>query len=300
MNTPAKIFGAAVLGTAAWGVFVEPQLFTVRRHEVPVLPEGSTPLRVLQISDLHLAPWQTKKIDWTRRLAALNPDLVVLTGDQMGHREGLGALQYALRPFAEFPTVFVHGSNDYYGPIVKNPLKYLRSYHRRARRKPDIDTAAVTEAYEKFGFVDLNNSATRLTLRDTEVELFGLGDPHIRYDEPDKMRAAIEEVRSAGAPVRLGVVHAPYQESLNVLLDEAADVIFAGHTHGGQVRVPGIGALTTNCDLPAWQARGLSVWFDAEHAAYLNVSAGVGGSIYSNIRFACRPEASLITLNPVR
>jgi predicted MPP superfamily phosphohydrolase len=92
------------------------------------------------------------------------------------------------------------------------------------------------------------------------------------------------------------VVHAPYQEALGELLDDGAELILAGHTHGGQVRVPGVGALTANCDLPTAQARGLSVWYDAHRAAFLNVSAGLGNSIYAPVRFACRPEASLITL----
>lgn len=321
MSRVARALGAAALGAAAWSTLVEPQLFTVRRHTLPVLPEGSAPLRVLQISDLHLAPWQRRKIAWVRRLVSLRPDLVVLTGDQMGasdkdtaasgpfsralgrsgpQADAMGTLLHTLRPFAGTPTVFVHGSNDYYGPILKNPLKYLMAHTRRAKRQQDIDNAALTRGYRELGFVDLNNAATRISLRGTEVELFGLGDPHIHYDDAARMRAAIEEVRAAGAPVRLGVVHAPYQAALNTLLDEAADVIFAGHTHGGQVRVPGIGALTANCDLPLQQARGLSVWYDAEHAAFLNVSAGLGGSIYSNIRFACRPEASLITLEAAR
>ncbi len=96
--------------------------------------------------------------------------------------------------------------------------------------------------------------------------------------------------------MRIGVIHAPYQEALNELLDDRVSLILAGHTHGGQVRVPGIGALTSNCDLPADQARGLSVWYDAHHAAFLNVSAGLGNSIYAPVRFACRPEATLLTL----
>ena len=316
----AAALGLAVGAVALWATAVEPQLFTVRRHTVALLPSGHAPLRVLQLSDLHLAPWQHRKISWVRSLAELRPDLVVLTGDQMGHRGARGPLLHALRTFSEagIPGVFVHGSNDYYSPIVKNPLNYLRAPSRKGSRSPDIDTAALTRGLsEELGFVNLNNAATTLTLRGTTFEVFGLGDPHIRYNDAAKMRASLAALRGAGASAganasnspgstipaaqpRLGVVHAPYQAALNDLLDEGADFIFAGHTHGGQVRVPGVGALTTNCDLPAEQARGLSVWYDAERAAFLNVSAGLGASIYSPIRFACRPEASLITLEAVR
>ncbi len=129
-----------------------------------------------------------------------------------------------------------------------------------------------------------------------------MNDPHIRYDNVAKLDESIDELthNDATSAVRIGVVHAPYQHVLGQLLDRGSGLILAGHTHGGQVRVPGVGALTANCDLPVSQARGLSVWYDAEHAAFLNVSAGLGASIYAPIRLACRPEASLLTLEAAR
>lgn len=286
-------------GVALWSTVIERQLFTVRRHTLPLLGPGAAPLRVLHLSDLHLAPWQARKIDWVRSLAALAPDLVVLTGDLMGHVQARGSLFFALKPLIEAaPTVFVHGSNDYYGPILKNPLKYLVAPSRLSTRAQDIDNGALTEGLEQLGAININNAAAALTLRGTPVELLGLNDPHIRYDDVDRMRQSLATLdRPADpAPLRLGVLHAPYQESLGDLLDDGADLILAGHTHGGQVRVPGLGALTANCDLPNAQARGLSVWYDAHRAAFLNVSAGLGNSIYAPVRFACRPEASLLTL----
>lgn len=300
MSRALKALGAAALGALAWGTLVEPRLFTVRRHTLPILPPGVPPLRMLQLSDLHLAPWQHRKIDWLRRLTGLRPDLLVLTGDLLGHLEAREPLLHALRPLADagVPGVFVHGSNDYYGPIAKNPFKYLQAPSRLSTRRPDIDNAALTRGLaDDLGFVDLNNSASRLRVRGVELEFLGLDDPHIRYADPARMREARSELRPVEEPiVRLGVVHAPYRAALDALLDEGAELILAGHTHGGQVRVPGLGALTANCDLPVRQARGLSAWYDAERAAYLNVSAGLGASIYAPVRFACRPEASLLTL----
>lgn len=310
MTRTARRGAAAVLWTAAgvlaWSTLIERRLFTVRRHEVPLLPRGAAPLRVLHLSDLHLAPWQAGKMNWVRSLAGLRPDAVVLTGDLMGHTQARPALIHTLSAFAGIPTVFVHGSNDYYGPRFKNPFRYLSAPSRLGTRVQDIDNARLTRELEGLGFENLNNSAAALELRGMRFEFFGLGDPHIRYDSPERMRAALAEMRTdapdapgapaAPSPLRIGVVHAPYQGALGALLDEGADFIFAGHTHGGQVRVPGVGALTSNCDLPTRQARGLSVWFDAHRAAYLNVSAGLGNSIYAPVRFACRPEASLISL----
>ena len=70
--------------------------------------------------------------------------------------------------------------------------------------------------------------------------------------------------------------------------------MLAGHTHGGQLRIPGYGALVTNCDLDAARVKGLSRYGNA----YLHVSAGLGPSPYARIRVACRPEATLLTLVP--
>ncbi len=296
---PAAVaLGAAAAGVTLWATVIERRLFTVRRHTLPLLPAGATPIRILQLSDLHLAPWQSRKIDWVRSLAELRPDLVVLTGDLMGHLEARHALIHALKPLAEAaPTVFVHGSNDYYGPRFKNPVKYLLEPSRLSTREPDIDNAALTTSLTGIGAIDLNNTATRIEVHGTAIELLGLNDPHIRYDDVAAMRAALGELpEGESEALRLGVVHAPYQEALGELLRDDAELILAGHTHGGQVRVPGVGAMTSNCDLPTGQARGLSVWYDAHRAAYLNVSAGLGNSIYAPVRFACRPEASLLTL----
>ena len=307
----AAALGLAAAGVIAWSTVIERRLFTIRRHTLPLLAEGAAPIRILQLSDLHLAPWQTNKVNWVRSLAELRPDLVVLTGDLMGHVQARPMLLSALEPIAAAaPTVFVHGSNDYYGPILKNPLKYLSAPSRLSTREQDIDNAALTAGLEGIGCVNLNNSAARLELRGTSVELLGLNDPHIRYDDVEAMRSELAalaaEDGSDGSEaasddrLRIGVVHAPYQQVLGELLDDGADLILAGHTHGGQVRVPGVGALTSNCDLPTAQARGLSVWYDAHRAAFLNVSAGLGNSIYAPVRFACRPEASLITLESPR
>ena len=305
----AAVLGTAAAGVAIWSTLIERRLFTVRRHTVPLLAGGAAPIRVLQLSDLHLAPWQSRKIDWVRSLVELHPDLLVLTGDLMGHLQARPALLRALRPLVErTPTVFVHGSNDYYGPVFKNPARYLMEPSRLSTRKPNIDNVALTRGLEELGAINLNNDAAQLELRGTRVELFGMNDPHVRYHDAAAMRSALHALQAERsdataddtAAVRLGVVHAPYQEALGALLDEGADVILAGHTHGGQVRVPGVGALTANCDLPTAQARGLSVWYDAHRAAFLNVSAGLGNSIYAPVRFACRPEASLLTLEAAR
>jgi predicted MPP superfamily phosphohydrolase len=88
------------------------------------------------------------------------------------------------------------------------------------------------------------------------------------------------------------VVHSPYRRALDAFERNGYGLVLAGHTHGGQVCLPGVGALVTNCDLPRDRVRGLSRW----GASWLHVSAGLGTSKYAPFRFACRPEASLLTV----
>jgi uncharacterized protein len=74
------------------------------------------------------------------------------------------------------------------------------------------------------------------------------------------------------------------------------DLVLAGHTHGGQLRLPGYGAIVTNCGIDRSRARGASRW--GTHTR-LHVSAGLGTSPYAPARFFCPPEASLLTLVPL-
>jgi predicted MPP superfamily phosphohydrolase len=309
----------AALGTAsvlalAWGTLVERNLFTLREVSAPVLAPGSTPIRVLHISDLHMAPWQRRKQEWIRSLADLKPDLVVDTGDNLGHELGIEGVRYALEPFSGVPGVFVNGSNDYYGPTPKNPLKYFTGPSKTAPKPASLDVDGLERFFDELGWLDLNNAAGELTINGTRLEFFGVDDPHRHFDRLDLLPAVLDELREGdvtdsawpdsdafggGPAVSIGVAHAPYQRVLDRFVTYGARMIFAGHTHGGQVCIPGFGALVTNCDIPRRQVKGLSVWPHALRAAYLNVSAGLGTSIYAPVRFACPPEASLVTLTPV-
>ena len=300
VRTAALTLALAGGSAAVWATCIERHWYALRSETLPLLPKGARPIRVLHLSDLHLAPWQHKRMEWVRALSDEQPDLIVLTGDLMGHKDALGPLRYALEPFKGIPGVFVHGSNDYYGPILKNPLRYLKEPSRLGTRVPDLDNEALTSMLrDDFGWLDLNNRAGDLLVGDSRLRFFGLGDPHISLDDHELMQEALgslDEQHADDEATRIGVVHAPYTDALDGLLAMGASMLFAGHTHGGQVRVPGVGALTSNCDLSPSKARGLSVWFSEENAAFLHVSAGLGHSIYAPVRFACRPEATLVTM----
>ena len=309
-RTAAAALGTvAALGAAtlAYGVFVERNRFTVRHEVLPVLEPGARSITVLHLSDLHMAPWQTRKQEWVRSLALLEPDLIVSTGDNLGHVDGIEGIEYALDVFAGVPGVFVNGSNDYFGPQAKNPLRYFTGPSSAPTKKAATLDIARLESYfeDRLGWLSLNNKARAISLRGSNLEFFGVNDAHRGWDRLDQLPGTIEDMREnvgwhddldGPEAVAIGVTHAPYRRVLDSFVNYGAEVIFAGHTHGGQVRFPGGPALVTNCDIPREQASGLSVWHHARHAAFLNVSAGLGTSVYAPVRFACPPEAVVVTL----
>ncbi|MGI6879347.1 metallophosphoesterase [Microbacterium sp. gxy059] len=295
----AAVGAAGALGAAAWGIGVERYLFTVRSHVARVLAPGSAPIRVLHLSDIHMAPWQHRKQRWIARLRSLRPDLVIDTGDNLGHADGLAGVRAALSPFAGTPGVQVHGSNDIWMPAPRNPFRYFLGPSSRQPSAPRQDVEALDRFLgDDLGWFDLNNAAVSFDIRGQRLRFLGTDDPHHDLDDWSALDASAATMADGG--LSIGVTHAPYRRVLDGFVDRGADMIFAGHTHGGQVRVPGVGALVANCDLPLRQTRGLSVWEHDGRRVPLNVSAGLGHSIYAPVRFACRPEASLITLAPRR
>jgi uncharacterized protein len=315
VSSPGRAAGTALaavsalgLGALAWGVFVERNRFTVRHETLAVLDPDARPITILHLTDLHMAPWQEAKQEFIRSLAVYEPDLIIDTGDNLGHRDGLEGVAHAFTAFAGTAGVFVNGSNDYFGPVLKSPFTYFTGPSNRKPRQPDLDTDSLINFFEDgLGWLSLNNGARAVEIKGTRIELFGTDDPHIHRDRLDELPGALEELRenvewspeSVGRVFSIGVTHAPYRRVLDSLVNQGADLIFAGHTHGGQVRIPGRPALVTNCDLPHAQAQGLSVWHKGSRSAFLQVSAGLGTSIYAPVRFACPPEAVVLTLTPV-
>ncbi len=296
--------GAAALG---WSL-IEARWYTLREVRVPVLAPGQAPLRVLHLSDLHLRPGQRRLVDWVRDLAGLDPHLVVDTGDHWAHLDAMPALMEALEPHLARPGAFVLGSNDYVGPVLKNPARYLRHDARAgAPRQPaELPWRELVRRLTSAGWVDLSNRRASVQVDGRTVTLVGTDDAHLDRDDLPVAGGA-DDPRAPGRVVdlHLGVTHAPYRRVLDGMLADGVDLIVAGHTHGGQLAVPGWGALVTNCDLDPRRAKGLHGWPgprpDAPGGAgstWLHVSAGLGTSPYAPVRFACRPEATLLTLVP--
>jgi predicted MPP superfamily phosphohydrolase len=290
------VSGAALTAYA----LCEARAFTLREVTLPLLPPGHAPLRVLHLSDLHLTPNQEAKRAWVRGLADLKPDLVINTGDNLAHMQAVPALLDDFAGLLEVPGVFVLGSNDYFAPNLRNPFKYLLPDDGiRHNNGPKLPWTDLVDGFTNAGWLDLTNATAWLTVGGTRFAFAGVDDPHLQYDD----LAAVSGPAPVDADVRLGVTHAPYLRVLDQFAADGYDAIIAGHTHGGQVCLPWVGALTTNCDLEPARAKGLhrhpADSMDGDDgSSWLHVSAGLGTNPYARIRVACRPEATLLTLTP--
>jgi predicted MPP superfamily phosphohydrolase len=274
-------------GCVAYGVFVERRWFRCARYRLELLPnDASAPFRILHLSDLHFLRSDRAK---ARFLASLPPpDLCVVTGDLVGEPEAVEATVAALRPIrGRLASWFVLGSNDYYAPQPLNYAAYFvwrRHRHRPATRGRSADLVARLEA---DGWMHLKNRRTSLQDDGVRLEVVGMDDPHI--ERHDLRVAPRRDPKSVG----LAVVHSP--EPVPELAALGYDLILAGHTHGGQVRLPFVGALVTNSSIPTRLCMGLS----RLGGTFLHVSPGLGTSKYAPFRFLCRPEATILELAPL-
>jgi predicted MPP superfamily phosphohydrolase len=295
VNTLGRtLLTTTAVGTAtiAYAAGIERRRWTLRQATLPVLAPDAKPLRVLHISDLHMMPGQKSKQRWVAALDELEPDLVVNTGDNLAHKQAVPAVVRALGPLLNRPGVFVFGSNDYYAPKPKNPARYLlpSSKTKRVHGIP-LPWRDLRAAMVEHGWLDLTHVRRTFDVAGVTVFAAGLDDPHLKRDRYDDIAGAVDP----SADLRLGVTHSPEPRVLDPFAADGYDLVMAGHTHGGQLRVPGYGALVTNCELDRTRARGASRW--GAHM-WLHVSAGLGTSPYAPVRFACPPEASLLTLVP--
>ncbi len=299
---PALALGAAGLAGLGYASLVERNMFRLRRRDVPVLPDGARPIRVLHISDAHLTPGRHKLMSWIRSLDALNPDLVVNTGDSIAHAAAVRYFLGSLGPLLDRPGVFVYGSNDLYSPVPKNPARYLwrTSADDHSRNVPDLPWAELGAGMTAGGWLDLNNRRGRIKAGELDIEVAGVHDSHIRRERYEQVAGATD----VGADLRLGIMHSPEPRVLDRFAADGYDLLLAGHTHGGQICLPLRGALVTNCGIEPARVSGLHRHPAADEPAHdgrrawLHVSAGLGTSPWAPARFCCPPEATLLTLVP--
>ena len=289
LRAAATVAGSGV-AALAYGIGYERNAFTLRRFTVPVLDPGTAPIRLLHISDLHVTAKQHRKQRWIRKLAELEPDLVINTGDTISDPYAIPTIMRTLGPLAQFPCAFVPGNNDYYAPIPKSPLAYFMP-HRTPVHGAPLPWAKLAAAMVADGWLDLTHVRVTVKAAGAEVALAGLDDPHLRRARYELIAGPADAL----VGVRIGVLHSPEPELLTRFAEDGYDLVLAGHTHGGQVRVPFGPAIVTNCGIDVHRARWLHRW---DELMWFHVCAGLGTNPYMPLRFACRPEASLLTLVP--
>jgi len=282
----AGLLGFGVL-CVLYGVLVEHSWFRITRHRLDILPaDAPGPITVLHLSDLHFTTREPRK---TRFIASLpKADITVITGDFLAEPAAVETVVAALLPaMGTRASWFVLGSNDYFVPRPLNYLAYFRKEHhpRRAHRGRAADLRAQLAAQ---GWEDLTNVRRDVQINDLPIELLGLDDAHIYWHD---LRVAPRT-----EPDRFGfaVMHSPDSAPETAAL--GYDLMVAGHTHGGQVRLPLVGALVTNCSMPRRLASGLI----RMGSAIMYLSPGMGTSKFAPFRFWCRPEAAFLELHPRR
>ncbi|KZS80374.1 metallophosphoesterase [Mycobacterium kansasii] len=287
LRTGAVVLGSIVAGIG-YAALIERNAFVLREITMPVLSPGSTPLRVLHVSDLHMLPGQRRKQAWLRELSSWEPDLVVNTGDNLAHPKAVPAVVQALGDLLHRPGVFVFGSNDYFGPRLKNPANYLINPGHRVHGEP-LPWQDLRAAFTERGWLDLTHNRREFEVAGLHITAAGVDDPHIDRDRYDTIAGPASPV----ANLRLGLTHSPEPRVLDRFAADGYQLVMAGHTHGGQLCLPFYGALVTNCGLDRTRAKGASQW---RANMRLHVSAGIGTSPFAPARFCCRPEATLLTL----
>ena len=257
---PSAAVGAGVAGVA-YAALVERTWFPLRRFEVPVLPPGARPLRVLHLSrPAPDARASARKTAWVRSLAELEPDLVIDTGDNLAHLDAVPAVLDALGPLLERPGAFVIGSNDYYAPMLKNPRALPARRHAEVRGTPGPTCrwTGSSTGLRAGGWVDLTTPGPGCGRSTT-------GPRAGRHRRPAHRADRYAEVAGAGGPRRdlsLGVTHAPYLRVLDAMVADGASAgARRAHPRRPAVRCPGYGALVTNCDLTPAAPRGCPRWW---------------------------------------
>jgi len=277
--------------------FAEAHAFQLVRHTVRLPPGPPVRCRILHLSDTHFRRGERAKAAFLAALTDTKPDLVVFTGDTLADDPSLDEFLDAISGLLALPGVFVRGSNDYFGPQWSNPLAYLRPGPRgHGTPRHRLNWHRLTDALVDAGWHDLNNASARLTLPNLTIECRGTEDAHQDWD--DYPQAIASTTQQDTPDLQLGVTHSPYRRVLTAMAEDGADLILAGHTHGGQICLPWHGAVVSNCDLPPSLAKGVFWWpTDAPDRVPVHVTAGVGASPNFPFRLFCRPEACLLEVD---
>ncbi|EFQ79945.1 Ser/Thr phosphatase family protein [Corynebacterium pseudogenitalium ATCC 33035] len=284
---------AAGLGAAAWG-YSELTKFELKEYTLPLLPKGTLrgkpEFRLLHLSDLHMIPGQETKIAWVSALDALEPDLVVNTGDNLSDQQAVPDTLRALGPLLARPGLFVFGTNDYWAPQPVNPFKYLLG-KKREPSYVDLPWRGMRAAFLEHGWHDANQARHEFKVGNVRLAAAGVDDPHHDLDDYSEIAGPPNE----DADLSLALLHAPEPRVLEKFAADGYQLSLSGHTHGGQICLPGSRALVTNCGIDRDRVQGLHDFGPMK----MHVSNGLGTSKFAPVRLFCRPSATLLRITEV-
>ena len=263
----AGALGAAALGD---GFLIEPTAIDVTHHDVPIpgLPAALDGVRIACLADVHLHDGVSRAARAAlEHLDRERPEIVVLAGDICNHRRDLPTLTDWARDARGTVATFATFGN----------WEHQARIHRRRAE----------QAYGRAGVELLFNSSARVRVRDASVTIVGLDDPVA--GQPDPMAA----LAGVGArDVAVWVLHGPgYVDELPRSITPRPALLLAGHTHGGQVRLPGFTPV-----LPVGSGRFVAGWY-RDTLAPLYVSRGIG-TVFVPARLFCPPELPVFILKP--
>ena len=280
------------MSTLTWAN-LQTRNFHLQEYELPLLQPGTLrrakvgkrSFDILHVSDLHMIPGQRRKVEFVSSLDALDPDLVINTGDNLSDEQAVPWVLDALGPLLNRPGAFVFGTNDYWAPRPVNPLKYLTG----AKRMPsyvDLPWQGMRAAFIERGWRDATHQRLEFKASGVRLALAGVDDPHHELDD----YAQVAGTPNRDADLSIALLHAPYRRVLDAFEADGYQLALAGHTHGGQIRLPGGRAIVTNADIDRRRASGLHRY----GRMWMEVSQGLGQSKFAPVRLFCPPAATLL------
>ena len=269
------VFAAIVLllaGMVFWGFLIEPGRLVVREQTIQIdnWPQQLDGLRIAVLSDIHADDWfvdDKKMRTIVERTNQLQPELIVILGDYMSSN---GHVTRRVEP-------------ERFGAILKDLRAPLGVYSVLGNHDWRYSGIQVRRGLEKNGIQVLENEVIHFDVRGTQLWLVGLADLWTRRQAIADTVAMVPE----GAPV-IALTHNP---DIFPDLPQRVPLLLAGHTHGGQVRLPLIGSVVESSDFGDRYVRGHV--FENNH--HLFVTTGIGTSIVP-VRFGVPPEIVLLTI----
>jgi len=241
-------------------------------------------LRILHISDLHLSRDESReKLDFLAEITDDEYDFVFLTGDIFQHDESIKHAKTLLSRKPRIGAYAVLGNHDYYRYSMFHKIVGRIIPGLRHPSKQNRDTEPLITALEDVGYEVLRNEARYL--EDTGICLVGVDFPGIRKN---KLLELVS--RSPGDWLVIALFHLP--RDLEFYNDAGVHYAFGGHTHGGQIRVPGYGAVITDSELARHEASGITY----RGRTTFHISRGLGADPRTNFRLFCPPQASVIEI----